>query len=300
MKKIFYILIFVGGLFNMALAQQLPQYTNYVLNDFVLNPALSGVGDDFEVKSNNRYQWIGINGAPRTYVLSAEGPQMNKNMGYGGYVYSDVTGPTSRVGFDLSYAYHVKLTEKMKLSLGLSGGLQQFSVDGTQITLHDQNDPALGPSLQSVLVPDVGFGALLYTDKYYLGISIPQIYQAQLKFFDYTSGTISTLASHYFVSGGYKYDATDNLRLEPSFMLNYVSPVPVQVNVGVRAIYKKMTWLGLSYRSGDAVSVLIGYTYQDYLMIAYAYDIPISTISKYGINSQEIMFGLKFKNKAKK
>ncbi len=299
MRKIIYIFIFVLSIKNCMVAQQLPQYTNYILNDFVLNPALSGIGDDFEVKSNNRYQWVGIPGAPRTYVLSGDGPQQNKNMGYGGYVYSDVTGPTSRIGFDLSYAYHVKLTEKLKLSLGLSGGLQQFSVDGTQITLHDQNDPALGTGFQSVFVPDIGFGALFYSDKFYVGLSIPQIYQAQLKFFDYTSSTISTLSTHYFVTGGYKYDVSDNIRLEPSFLLNYVSPVPVQVDIGFRAIYKKMVWLGASFRSGDAFSIMAGYTYQDYLLIAYSYDIPISTIAKFGIDSQEIMFGLKFKNKPK-
>jgi type IX secretion system PorP/SprF family membrane protein len=307
MKKIHYMLMLCLGFVCLLKAQQLPQYTNYVLNDFVLNPALAGTKEDFEVKSDNRYQWVGITDAPRTFVLSVDGPYQTMNMGFGGYVYSDVTGPTSRTGFALCYGYHVKLTDQLKLSLGLSGGIEQFALDGTQITLHDPGDPALPNAYQSVLVPDFGFGAQLYSDKYWLGISIPQLYEARLKFLNSTSSELDDLKTHFYITGGYNYDVNDNVRIEPSFLLQYVDPIPLQINLSVRAIYKKMVWIGggiQSYFSGglvvDAISMLVGYTYKDYLLVAYSYDFPTSTISSYTTGTHEIMFGLKFKNKPRK
>jgi len=301
-KKVRYLFLVVifFAFAQVAMAQQLPQITNYVINDFVLNPALSGTNEDFEVKSDNRYQWVGITDAPRTYVLSVNGPYQSKNMGYGGYIYNDVTGPTSRTGFALSYGYHVQLTETLKLSMGLSAGMEQFAVDGTQITVHDPGDPVLTNGYQSVIVPDFGFGAQIYTDKYWLGLSIPQLYEARLKFFDYETSTLSNLATHFYLTGGYKYELNENIRLEPSFLLQYVAPVPPQLDITIRAIYKKMLWAGLGVRFGDAITAMIGYTFKDYLMFAYSYDLPISTISSYTTGTHEIMFGLRFKNKPKK
>lgn len=299
MKRLTYILAYILGFVSFLKAQQLPQYTNYMINNYVLNPALSGVEDNFEVKSNNRYQWVGITDAPRTYILSANGPYKSKNMGYGGYLFTDITGPTRRIGFSLSYAYHAKLTETMKLSMGLSAGLLQFSIDGSKINLHDLGDVALSNGMQSVIVPDFGFGALLYTDKYYVGVSVPQLYQSQLKFFDYSTSTLSKLSTHYFVMGGYKYTVNDNIRLEPSVLIKFVNPAPVQFDLGARVIYKNMVWAGLSYRTSDAISMLVGYTYQNYLMFAYAYDYTTTNIRNYSTGTHEIMFGLRFNNKPK-
>jgi type IX secretion system PorP/SprF family membrane protein len=207
---------------------------------------------------------------------------------------------TRRIGLTLSYAYHLKLNETMKLSLGLTGGLLQFSVDGSKITTHDQNDLAMSSGMQSVIVPDFGFGAMLHTDKYYVGASIPQLYQSQLKFFDYTTSTLSKLATHYFVMGGYKYDVNDDIRLEPSMLIKYVSPAPLKVDIGFRAIYKKMAWAGVSYRTNDAIAFLIGYTYQNYLTFAYSYDYTTTDLRNYSTGTHEIMFGLRFNNKPKK
>ena len=299
MKKFIGVFICVLCFAGLIEAQQLPQYSNYMINDYVLNPALSGTQDNFEVKSNNRYQWVGITDAPRTYILSANGPYKSKNMGYGGYLFTDITGPTRRIGFSLSYAYHVKLNEKMKLSLGLSGGLLQFAVDGSKLTFHDQGDVALSNGMQSVIVPDFGFGALFHTDNYYIGASVPQLYQSKLKFFDYTTSTLSTLATHYFLMGGYKYNLNDNIRIEPSVLVKFVNPAPVQADIGVRVVYKNMAWAGVGYRTSDAIPVMVGYTYQNYLMFAYSYDIITSNLRNYSTGTHEIMFGLKF-NRAKK
>lgn len=294
MKKVLYIsLLLIACAFNTN-AQQLPQYTNYMINDYVLNPSLSGTKDYFEVQTNNRYQWVGITDAPRTNIISVNGPYKSKNMGYGGYLYSDVTGPTRRTGISLSYAYHLKLTEAYKLSLGLSAGIQQFAVDAAKITMHDEGDLALSNGLQSVIVPDFGFGFMLRHDKFFVGASVPQLYQSQLKFFDYTTSTLSKLATHFFVMGGYKYDLNDNFRIEPTVLVKFVNPAPVKIDIAARVTYKKMVWAGVGYRTNDAITAMVGYTFQDYLTFAYSYDYTTTNLSNYTTGSHEIMVGLRF------
>ena len=297
MKRILNTLVIIAVITLSASAQQLPQYSQYAMNSYVLNPALSGANDYFEVKSNNRYQWQGITDAPRTYIMSVNGPYKTLKFGYGGYVFTDVTGPTRRVGFSLSYAYHTKITEKIKLGLGLSAGMLQFAVDGSKIVTHDQGDLVLSNGYQSVLVPDFGFGFILRGDKWYVGASVPQLYPAKLKFFDYTSDTKSKLASHVFVNAGYKYSINDNFLLEPMLMVKYVAPVPVQFDIGARVMYKEMVWLGVNYRTRDAVSAMVGYTFKNNISFAYAYDITLTNLKNYTTGTHEIMLGLRFNNK---
>ena len=142
-------------------AQQLPQLTQYQFNDYVFNPAVAGSRQFFELRSGHRYQWVGIQDAPRTFTLSGTTP-IGKNMGVGGYIFTDIVGPTRRTGVQFSYAYHLKLTEDLKLSLALSGGLLQFLIDGSKITLHDQGDPTMDDQLRGELKPDATFAFYLY------------------------------------------------------------------------------------------------------------------------------------------
>src|ERR1700741_4713389 len=142
-KNIFRSLLLLSVLFSTekTIAQQLPQYTQYMLNDFVLNPAIAGKGKDYwDCRTNNRYQWQGITDAPRTSIMSVQGPFKNRKMGIGGTLFSDIVGPTRRVGFNMSYSYHLKLNSEYTLNLGLSAGVLQYSVDGHKLTLHDNDD----------------------------------------------------------------------------------------------------------------------------------------------------------------
>lgn len=288
-------LILVAGGY-WANAQQLPQYSQYMLNDYILNPAVTGTRDYYEVKANNRYQWMGIDDAPRTYILSMHGPHKKKSMGLGGAIFSDVTGPTSRVGAYLSYAYHLKLSEKMKLSMGLSAGLLQFKIDGTKITLREDGDPALTESVQSVLTPDATFGLQLYGEKGYFGISAPQLIGQKLKFFEAQDPLLSSLARHYMAMGGYKFYLGDDFFIEPSFLLKYVSPVPMQIDLGLRLDYRDQIWLGGAYRFNDAFSALIGFSINKYLSFGYSYDMSLSNLKNYSSGSHEVMIAARFKS----
>ena len=276
MKKNGLAIIMLLGFIKLS-AQQLPHYSNYMLNSYVMNPAVAGNNEYFEGLSNNRYQWVGIADAPRTYMLS-------------------VNGPTRRTGFTLSYAYHLKVTSDIKLSMGLSAGLLQFMVDGSKITLYDPNDVALSSGLQSVLIPDFGAGVYAYPSnkKWYAGISVPQVMQNRIKFFDYATSKSNKLATHFYGIGGYKFNINDDFVIEPSLCLKYVKPAPFQFDLGVRAIYKEKLWLGAAFRYKDAVSAMVGYNLKENLTFAYAYDFTTSDIKKYSNGSHEIIIGIRF------
>jgi type IX secretion system PorP/SprF family membrane protein len=275
-------------------AQQLPQYSQYMFNDFVLNPAIAGRSDYWEAKSNNRYQWAGIPDAPRTYILSLQGPLKNEHMGLGGTIYTDIVGPTRRTGISLSYAYHIKINAKYKLSFGVSGGIVQYAVDGSQITTHDAGDPVLTSNYQSVIVPDIGAGIYFYSKKLSVSLGFPQIYQANLKFFADQGSSQSALAQHFYGLVTYKFDVGHELILEPCVLVKYVAPVPVQVDAGAKLTYQNKVWVGANYRSGDAVSALLGYMFKNWLMVGYSYDYSITAIRKYNSGTHEVMLGLRF------
>jgi len=294
MNKYIFGFLFALGIIGMGscYAQQLPQYSQYLINDYVLNPGITGTKNYFEAKTNHRFQWVGLTDAPRTFILSMHGPIKAENMGVGGYLFTDVTGPTSRVGAYGSYAYHIDLNgDDMKLSLGLFGGILQYNVDGSKITLAQEDDPLATIGIESILIPDAGAGAYWYGDKYYLGVSVPQLLQNKL---DLTGNEIGRLASHYFVMGGYKFELDNDFEVEPSFLMKYVAPVPVQFDLSARVSYKQTFWLGGSYRTNDAMSVLIGYSMQEKLFFGYSYDVTTTDLKNYSSGTHEVMLGMRF------
>jgi len=297
MKKEFKIALMLMLFVSVIQAQQLPLYSNYLMNKFIINPAVAGTQDYFMVATNNRYQWVGITDAPRTHILSVNGPHRTKSIGFGGAVFSDVTGPTSRTGAYVAYAYHFKIKENAKLSLGLSGGVLQYKVDGTQITLKEQGDYALMNSVQTAYVPDFGFGAYYYTDKLYIGLSVPQFIQSRLKFFETATASLSKLTGHYYLNAGNKFRIANDWEIEPSILLKWGPPAIPQLDLSAKVIYQDYLWAALSLRTQDAFSVMLGYrTKNDKLLFAYAYDQPITNISKYSYGTHEIMVAAKFNN----
>ncbi|MGZ3904218.1 MAG: PorP/SprF family type IX secretion system membrane protein [Bacteroidia bacterium] len=290
-----------------ASAQQLPQYSQYMLNDFTMNPAIAGRNNFWEAKSNNRYQWVGITDAPRTYILSLQGPFKNLKMGIGGNIFTDIVGPTRRTGFNMAYAYHIKLSSTYKLSFGLNAGVLQYSVDGSKITAHDQGDPIMSPNYQSALAPDLGAGTYLYSDKLTLSLGFPQIYQANIKFFNYQTTKNSVLAHHFYGLAGYKLKLSDDLSLTPMVLVKYVQPAPVELDGGLKFSYQEKFWIGLNYRGyaasgfkSDAATFLVGYMFKEWMMFGYSYDYTMSALKKYNTGTHEVMLGLRFMPPKKK
>lgn len=291
MKKI---LAFTAVIFSLMLsAQQTPHYSQYTINDYVMNPAIGGKNNYFLGMSANRYQWGGITDAPRTYILSVHGPLKWDHMGVGGQLFTDIVGPTRRTGFYMSYAYHTPLKENLTLSFGVNAGILQFMIDGQKITLHDPGDLTLVNALQSVLVPDFSAGFYLYNDRFWVGGSCLQIQQNRLKFFDYMSNTTSVLNRHFYFMAGYRQPLGEDFKLEASALGKLVSPVPFQFDAGLRAIYKEKVWVGGSYRHLDAFSMQMGFFWRD-LQLSYAYDFTTTNLGNYSTGTHELILAVRF------
>lgn len=297
MKQVKVILLVVSIAFfgNQVKGQQLAHYSQFFLNDYVLNPAVGGTKPYFDVKSTYRYQWVGIEDAPRTFLMSMHGPLNEKgNMGIGGYVYSDVTGPTRKTGFKASYSYNFKLNDELKLSFGLAGGLMQFAVDGSDITLKDQNDQAIGNVWQAAYTPDAAFGAYLYHEDFFVGLSIPQLIGTKLQLAENYSSSDNSLKNHYFISGGYTFHITDEFDFEPFVQGKYIPPTNPQVDIGGRFIWNEMVWLGGTFRTEDAATIFAGVNFLENFTFGYSYDVITNDIKILSSGSHEIVLGLKF------
>jgi len=293
------------SLTKIIAAQQIPIYSQFFMNKYVNNPAFAGVDKMFSVNSNHRYQWVGITDAPRTYTLSVDGPTKSLKNGIGAFLYTDHVGPTIRTGIQASYSYHLKLNEKTKLSLSLSGGVLEWKIDGHKLSLTDQNDPALVDNIMRTLVPDAKFGFIIYGENWHFGGAAPNLLQNKITFSNTTSNALNKLEDHYFIHGGYVFNINDDIEIDPYLLLRYVSPAPLQLEFGTKFSWKKMVWTGFTYRSArniesfgaDAASILIGYTHQNNLSFGYAYDFTTSNLGNYSAGSHELLFRILFNRK---
>lgn len=271
-------------------AQQLPQLTQYQFNDYVVNPAVAGSRPFFEIRSAHRYQWVGIQDAPRTFTFSGSSP-VGEKMGVGGYIFTDIVGPTRRTGFQFSYAYHLKLTQDIKLSLAVSAGMLQFLIDGSKIQFHDPGDPVLDEQLRGDLLPDAKFGFYLYGERFWFGATAPQLLQNKVYFLDQAS-TLSRMEDHYYMIGGYRLPIGDDWRVEPSFLLKYTTPVPLKIDVTATIRYKDTFWLGAGFRTNDAYSAMVGYWLKKTFQFGYSYDIITSNLQNYSTGTHEVMLAV--------
>lgn len=263
-------------------------------NLYVLNPAFGGMSPWFDVKGMNRSQWSGITDAPRTFTMSLNAPLKNPHVGLGGYVFTDNVGPTRRTGIQFSYTYHFFLNENIRLGLGLSGGALQFAIDGSKIRMAEDGDPALLTNLQSQLVFDASFGASLYSDDWYVGFSMPQLLQNQVRLYDSVNQDQNRLEDHYFLMAGYKYRMNDEWMLEPALIVKYVQPVPVSWDIMTRCWYRETVWAGAAYRHNDAFVAMAGYMWNNSLSIGYAYDMSTSGLRRHSTGTHEIVVGFRF------
>ncbi|GAB3817887.1 hypothetical protein GCM10028895_14440 [Pontibacter rugosus] len=212
--KRFSILVLLIVLSSAAIAQQKALYSQYMTNYYLLNPAVSGYSKNLNIKAGYRNQWVGFDDAPSTFYVSGEAALFQDNRrrsarskpfhGAGGYIYKDVTGPTSRTGVLLSYAYHVPLSRSVYLSSGMFAGMQQYSFNASKIQLADgsnDRDPVTNGGNEVSFMPDLSVGSYLHSDKFFVGASLFQVLGN--KIFDFENSEVpSRLARHLFISGG--------------------------------------------------------------------------------------------------
>lgn len=303
MKRIT-ILIFSICLAVNLKGQQLPQITQYMNNNYVVNPAVAGMYDYYQVNTTIRNQWLGIDEGPRTSVISIYGKH-NENVGLGGTVYNDFTGPTSRIGGSASYTYKIKIVKKIDLSLALQAGFTQFKIIKDNLSVQDQQDPLmLGGNIVRTL-PDATFGVNLSGNRWYIGASIPQLLSSELRLMDDNFARIydktkqeGNLARHIYVLGSFNYNIHPNILVEPNFFLKYVAGYTA-IDIGLKTEYKEMIWIGMNYKLNNdlsTIAALLGYTINNRFNIGYSYGLPSSQASSYYSGSHEFMLGIKLGN----
>jgi type IX secretion system PorP/SprF family membrane protein len=306
-------LLLVAGAARPGHAQQLAQYSQYMNNNYLLNPAVAGTEDYIDLKFSYRTQWAGLEGAPKTYYAS-----VNSSLGrlrtqskrtlhdwkggfhaLGAIVYSDVTGPTSRTGFYGSYTYNLALTRTVRLALGVSLGMQQFSVDGSQLQFHNVSTVAAN---QASRVPDATVGAWLYSPDFYVGVSSAQLLGNQLDIaYSPSSQAVysNKLERHYFGTAGVRVPLSDDLSLVPSVLVKYMSPAPVSVDINAKVKFRDVLWAGASWRATNAFVGMVGINFSSYGSLSYSYDASTSQLAAYQSGSHEVLLGLKLKKKSK-
>jgi type IX secretion system PorP/SprF family membrane protein len=276
----------------VSVAQQNPLSTMFMTNPFVLNPALAGTNNYFQVLSSNRFQWVGFTDAPITNSLSLYGPLVEHPMGWGATISYDVSGPQSTMTFHGSYAYQYNINEDMNISAGLNVGVMQSKIDLAKIEMPDPDDPLINDK-ENYYVPDANLGFYFYSPTYHAGLVITHLLNSKIKIGADPTGK-SRLARHYYLTGGYKYYYNREWAFEPSFVLKKVWPAPFQLDFNIRAWYRNMMWAGLSYRTQEAISIMLGYVYDRKIYIGYSYDLVLNPLRAHNFGSHEIMLGYRF------
>ena len=284
MKQLLSILVILNSALCIpAFGQLLPHYSQYMFNNNFINPAVAGT-EGFNLASFTfRNQWAGFNDAPTTQVVSMCGP-LGEDMGFGGILLNDKTGPRRTTGMQLTYAYRMQVFDDgTKISLGISGIFYQHVLDMTDLKPdpYEPPDNVITGGKEKKFAPDAAFGVYYYTGKYYAGFSVPQLFQNELQ-------------RHFFFTGGYKYEINDNFDIEPSFLFKAVAHVPAQLDINAKLIYQEKYWSGLSYRHKESIIIMLGIDLKNKYLFGFSYDITLTQIRKYSIGSHEIYLAIKF------
>lgn len=280
-------LIVVSSLF----AQQAPLFSQYMQNDFVLNPAIAGTKDLTPIRSVLRSQWEGLEGSPHTETISMHG-KLGKRVGLGGYIFNDRIGPISQTGISGSYAYRLQFGNNTQLSLGLGAMVYLYKLRSSDLKFDSQGttDNVIANTNFRSYYPNFSFGAYYYGKKFYLGASVPELLQTKVS--STSDFFIMQKVRHYYLTGGYRFNVGDNYRIEPSTLVKYVPAAPVQIDLSAKFTAYDKFYIGTSYRSNDAMVAFIGVTFQEKYHFGYSYDITVSGLSRYTMGSHEIMLGL--------
>lgn len=316
----FLLFISIIGIANVF-AQQKPQYTQYIFNNYLLNPALSGIENYMDIKVGHREQWSGIENSPKTSFISAHwnlsdeylwknplslpetgNDPMSRSYlqhytsspahhGMGIMAISDKTGPISRLDVGLTYAYHLQLSGLYNLSVGVYGGVSRIALDVNDLTLENANDPALSNVLAAQFKPDLGVGTWYYGPSFFAGLAIQQIIPQKLAFTNSTNYTEGKTVPHVFLTAGYKFFLDEEISVVPSAMVKKIPSLPVSFDTNIKFSYKDKIWLGGSYRKSDSFSAMLGFNFKNFVNLTYAYDITTSALKTVSSGSHEIVLG---------
>lgn len=308
-------------------AQQKPQYTQYILNNYIVNPALTGVESYIDAKIATRQQWLGLENAPETSYFTIHMPIGNTDdwagatsfdmvgenplgksyksdymasaphHGVGLMVVSDKAGPLTQTTANLTYAYHLGLAPKLNLAVGIGLGATRFSLNTDDIKLEDPNDVAIAnKGTVSTIKPDVNFGVWLYSASYFVGVSVQQLLPQTIDFSDNSNPNAGKTVPHAFFTAGYRFWLSDDFTVIPSAMLKYIRPAPLSVDFNTKIAFRDKIWIGGNYRKDDSFSAMLGFNLGSLLNVSYAYDFTTSDLNTVSRGSHEVVLGFTLNN----
>lgn len=306
-------------------SQQLPRFSQYYANEFLINPAVAGCDGRTVFNIGARKQWLGFSdNTPSSYIISAQGRLLKTGytlkaanggsksfhkagkgrVGLGGIVYHDENGAIARTGAQFSYAYHLFIRNS-QLSFGLTGNVFQFRINPELAKLkYPEFDPLNGLIGKSTLVPDAGIGINFMKSNWHAGFSVLQIFQSKLKIgnnADYQSSEEIRLMRHYSILADYRFTVLSNPNwdIEPSTLILFNEMLRMQADLTMKAYFKRQYWFGLSGRTSGDIIVLAGVKFKNYYF-GYSFDYGFKGISRYSLGSHEICFSVKLGDSARK
>jgi type IX secretion system PorP/SprF family membrane protein len=325
-------LLFVALCFCLpgVYAQQKPQYTQYVFNNYLLNPAVTGIENYTDVKLGHRSQWTGLEGAPVTAYLTINAPlgtaftdgdataspaagganpysrmytrdyqAAEPHHGIGFMLVTDKAGAIDQTNMAATYAFHLGLAPKLNLAVGVSAGLNHLYLNTSLITLYDDYDIAIKDINNNQWHPDAGVGVWLYSADYYVGASVQQIVPQSQYIVTGNKLNLSKTVPHYFATFGYKLYLNDDVSLLPSALIKFIQPTPTTFDINMKLSFRDKFWFGGSYRKDDSFGVLAGFNLNSLVNVSYSYDITTSALNSVSNGSHEIILGIMLNNRYK-
>ena len=270
MKNIRAVLI-AGFLFVINISvysQQEFMITQYMYNGLALNPAYAGVHDAISMSALTRHQWVGIEGAPTTQLVSVHSPLKFKQISLGALFYRDAIGVKKEHSAYFSYAYRIKITPKIKLSLGIQANLHQINQEYRSGAADDPNDPVL--INDNSMKFNAGSGFLLHSDRFYVGFSVPQMMKTK---FGSQELAVGRLVQHYYATAGYVIDFKNGIIVKPNILYKDVNNAPAQLDLNFNVLLKNVLWVGLNHRWKESNALLLALQVGPQLQVGYSFDL---------------------------
>jgi type IX secretion system PorP/SprF family membrane protein len=287
MKKT-YIFILLLCSFS-AYSQQDPLFTQYMFNKLLVNAAYAGSREITTIDLLDRMQWVGIEGAPRTFTFSVHTAMRNRKVGLGLYGYRDALGPTINQGLMATYSYRL-LFERSSFAFGLQAGFKYFNFDWDQIRLKYPDDYYFLPKEIQRFAPDLNLGMYYQSERFFAGLSSKQLLENEYGMIKSSDGksTFSRLARHYYLMAGYLLPIQDRILFRPSMLVKYVRNAPAQLDVNASVIFNEVFWVGASFRTQKAIAFMAEFRITPKIRLGYSLDIWLNELQPYNYGSNDL------------
>lgn len=274
-----------------AYAQQEAQFTQFMFNKLYFNPAYAGSKKNFCLSGIYRKQWIGIERAPQSATLNAHGAVWKNRLGLGLSINYDQIGFTDQVNIATNYAYIIRFKRENFLSFGLRGSIGYTQIRWGEAEPTQAVDQAIPGGVNSKLQPNFGAGVYYQAKHWYVGFSVPNLFEQELDFTPTNTGAsvVPKIRQHYYWMGGLSFDIAKNVQIQPNILFKYVVNTPLDMDLNLSFVFFEKFLLGSTFRLGDSFDILIKWKVAAQLQIAFAYDITLTPLQQYNAGTIEAM-----------